>query len=124
MRKTGDLLEDTIAAQGLGGFDPTRGEDQRVEQSFDRFAGRLIVVALRKADPPLELAAQAQLTQERVPQSDTTEGREALSSAGNTQISGSPGHRRQTALSVRFHEASAESQNIAASGGKTSELAS
>lgn len=112
-RQAGQVLEDSVVSQGLGCFDATQAEDEGVKQRLDGFADGVIVVALGETNPSLDLAAHSQLLQERVEQSDTAEGREACSIARNSQISGSSGHRRQTALLVGFHEAGTQSPNIA-----------
>ena len=124
MRETGEVLEDAVATQPLGGFDAAKTEDQRIEQRLDGFADGVFVVALGETDPPLELAAQTQLAEERVQQSDPAEGGQPLSVAGNSRISRSSAHRCRAALLVRSYEASPRSTNIAVFPGEARQFSS
>jgi eukaryotic-like serine/threonine-protein kinase len=83
---------DAVVAQWLGGLDPAQTQDQRIEQSFQRFADAVAVVSLGEPDVPREGTLQADVLKKVLDQRYAAELSEADAIGGNAQFSRSPCH--------------------------------
>src|SRR5581483_6018177 len=70
-------------------FDSPQAQNQRVEQSLERFADTVAVVSLHESNMPPERTLQADALEELLDQSHSAELSQANSIGSNAKISGS-----------------------------------
>jgi hypothetical protein len=101
-RQARQVVKPAVVAQRLGSFDSPQTQDQRVEQSLQRFADTVAIVPLDKPDVVGERALQPDALGKLLDQRDPAKLGEAHTVAGDAQISWSAGHCAQTSLLVGF----------------------
>src|SRR5947209_14275889 len=109
-RQTSQVVKHSVVAQRLGGFDSPQAQNQWVEQSLQRFADTVAVVALSESNVPPERALQVDALEELLDQSHSAELGQADSIGSNAKISRSTGHCCQTAFLMRIHNKGQDSQ--------------
>src|SRR3989449_2159846 len=97
-RQAGQVVKHAVGAQRLGGFDSPQTQNQRVEQSLQRFADTVAVVSLSESDMPPERALQLDAVEELLDQSHSAELSQADPVGSHSQISRSPAHCCRTAF--------------------------
>ncbi len=72
-RQASEAVKHAVGAQRLGGFDSPQAQNQRVEQSLQRFADTVAVVSLSESELPPERALQLDAPEELLAQNHSAE---------------------------------------------------
>jgi hypothetical protein len=86
----------------FGRLDPTKAQNEGINQRFQRLADAVAVVSLREPDVSGERALESNLLKEVLEQRHAAKLGQAHAIDGNAQVSGAAGHCYQTPLLVRF----------------------